>query len=81
MLPDDVWYFDFRKGLYFFGKLVLFIKPQCKFQALFCGRYTAKILNFELSFKTQYLESLHFVSKNIKNMKMVSKIKIFSNDN
>ena len=43
-----------------------------KFQALFCGRYTAKMLKFELSFKTQ-------MSKKINKMKIVSKLKyIFS---
>ena len=36
---------------------------QWKFQALFCGCYTARILNFELSFKTQYLKILLCVMK------------------
>ena len=51
---------------------------QCKFQALFCGRYTARILNFELSFETQYLGNFHFVSKYLKKMGVASEIKIFS---
>ena len=72
----------------------LLITTQCKFQALFCGRYSAKILNFEMSFKTQYLASFHFVLKKaeyseqnqnifltIIEIKLNSFLFIFRNDN
>ena len=53
------------------------IEVQWKFQALFCGRYTAKILNFKLSFQIQYLKNICFVSKNFKRWRLWRKTKTY----
>ena len=56
--------------MYIPGEWFYYLACQCKFQALFYGRYTARILIFELSFEIQCLKNFHFESKIVKYMKL-----------